>query len=328
MHRNRCWIRFAQGTRSKSAMVRSDSGCGLPNAISAVSSSARSKIVSWRTSRTALAIVFVSALRMFMTSRRERTKSLTNPSSNFLRFRMSWINLAAMNYALEYEAETATQRIVLFELAYHSEERGYTWPSSKFIAIRWRLDRGTVRRQIKALIGRRAIFNTKKRRGNTRQIKVYRMPKFTWERGSQSTPLSDGEGGRKRGIRGAKGGHSHPRTMNKEQRTDDDDSKALGNSLAGEQPNHKSSSSSFSNIEEAMKHPRWKKFDAYCEGSPTDSPTGSPTLQGFNTWLSRQAPLKPKQEPKRNGPRLNFEAELKASKAKADRDNGLRLMKI
>jgi hypothetical protein len=232
---------------------------------------------------------------------------------------MSWINLAAMNYALEYEAETATQRIVLFELAYHSDERGYTWPSSKFIAIRWRLDRGTVRRQFKALIVRRAIFNTKKRRGNTRQIKVYRMPKFTWERGSQSTPLSDGEGRRKGGIRGAKGVHSHPRTMNNEQRTNDDDSKALGNSLVGKQPNHKSSSSSFSNIEEAMKHPRWKKFDAYCEGSPT--------LQGFNTWLSQQAPLKLKQDPKRNGPRLDYEAELKASEAKGDRDNGVRLMK-
>jgi Helix-turn-helix domain len=228
---------------------------------------------------------------------------------------MSWINLEALAYALEYDAETATQRIVLFELAYHSDDRGYTWPSSKFIAIRWRLDRKTVRRQIGALIGRRAIFNTKKRRGNTRQIKVYRMPKFTWERGSQSTPLSDVEGRRKGGIRGAKGGHSLPRTRNKEQGTNDDDIKTWGSSLACEQQSTNGKSSSFFlNFEEAMKHPRWEEFNAHCKGSGT--------VKGFNTWLPKQAPLKPRRDPKRNGARLNYEAEMAASEAKADRENG------
>jgi hypothetical protein len=147
--------------------------------------------------------------------------------------RMSWINLAALNYALEYDAESKDQRIVLFELAYHSDDRGYTWPSTKGIAIRWRMDRETVRSQIKALIVKRAIFHTKKRRGDTRQIKVYRMPKFTWASGSQTAPLSGGEETAKGRQRGGEGVAKPPRTRNKEEGTKNNPEKrAKGNSLS------------------------------------------------------------------------------------------------
>ena len=146
---------------------------------------------------------------------------------------MTWINLAALKYALEYDADSKDQRIVLFELAYHSGDRGYTWPSTKGIATRWRMDRGTVREQIKALLARRAIFRTKKRRGETRQINVYRMPKFTWESGSQTAPSSGGEGAAERRKRGGKGVAKPPRTRNKEQETkNNSEEKAKANSLS------------------------------------------------------------------------------------------------
>src|SRR5207245_9311504 len=43
------------------------------------------------------------------------------------------------------------------------------------------------------------------------------------------------------------------------------------------------SSSSILSLEEAIKHPLWPDFQAYCE-----SEGGSATLKGFNTWLPKQ----------------------------------------
>src|SRR5205823_6186904 len=85
----------------------------------------------------------------------------------------------------------------------------------------------------------------------------------------------------------------HKNGKNIKNEKNDDDSKARGGSFAGEQPSAtgKSSSSLFSNLEEAMKHPRWKEFETYC-----NSRKGSPHLKGFNTWLPQQAPLKPAAE--------------------------------
>jgi hypothetical protein len=103
---------------------------------------------------------------------------------------------------------------------------------------------------------------------------------------------------------------------NNDNKGNNDDDKAMGSSLAGEQSTAtgKSSSLFFSNLEEAMKHPRWKEFDAYCKGSPV--------LKGFNTWLPQQAPLNPEVEkPKRPCPMIDYEAAIKASEAKADKEN-------
>src|SRR4030095_6231431 len=109
--------------------------------------------------------------------------------------RVNWINLQALEYALfEYDADSKEQRIVLVELYYHSDpDSGYTYPSVKGIAQRWGMDSATVRGQVSELVVRRAIFPTKKRKGGTGQIKVYRLPKFLWQRGSQTAPLRDGK---------------------------------------------------------------------------------------------------------------------------------------
>lgn len=105
---------------------------------------------------------------------------------------------------------------------------------------------------------------------------------------------------------------SQSRRILEESKKNDDD-KALAREQ--EHATGKSSSSCFLNLEEAMKHPRWKEFAAYCKGSPT--------LKGFNTWLPKQLPLKPGQEPKRKWPRIDLEAAERDSIAKADRENGL-----
>ena len=53
-----------------------------------------------------------------------------------------------------------------------------------------------------------------------------------------------------------------------------------------------SSSIHFSSLEEAKKHPYWKKFARYCESQPN----GIPTLAGFNTWLRGQPLVKTTKE--------------------------------
>ena len=82
---------------------------------------------------------------------------------------------------------------------------------------------------------------------------------------------------------------------NNDNNGNNDDDKALGGSLAGEQPSKSSSWNSISSIEEAQRHPLWKEFCRYCE-----SKGGKPTLKGFNTWLKKQ--LKPKPKRKANPP--------------------------
>jgi hypothetical protein len=135
--------------------------------------------------------------------------------------RVNWINLQALEYALfEYDADSKEQRIVLVELYYHSDpDSGYTYPSVKGIAQRWGMDRETVRGQVSELLVRRAIFPTKKRKGGTGQIKVYRLPKFLWQRGSQTAPLRDGKEMEKGRERGGEEVARPPRTRNKEQGT-------------------------------------------------------------------------------------------------------------
>ena len=108
---------------------------------------------------------------------------------------MSW---EALKWVLDHNrpgssAETSAERLVLIEFANHADERGYTWPSTEFIASVCHLHRDTVARAIDALIVRRAIFRTKKRRGNTGQVKVYRMPKITYESHLETGTFKQGQ---------------------------------------------------------------------------------------------------------------------------------------
>jgi Holliday junction resolvasome RuvABC ATP-dependent DNA helicase subunit len=103
------------------------------------------------------------------------------------------INFRALQWAYEQENLSVTAKAVLMTFAIHANERGYTWPGVDHIAFTWGMDRETVRRQIEALLVRRMIYHTKKRRGATGQVKVYRLPKITYESGGKSHPFENDE---------------------------------------------------------------------------------------------------------------------------------------
>jgi hypothetical protein len=97
---------------------------------------------------------------------------------------MSW---QALRFALGCDkCDSTAERVVLIEYANHADHRGYTWPSKRFIGSRCRLHHETVARATDTLIAKKLIFRTKKRRGNTGQVEVFRMPKCTYESGLQT----------------------------------------------------------------------------------------------------------------------------------------------
>jgi hypothetical protein len=138
------------------------------------------------------------------------------------------INLRAVRWAYEQEGLNVTAKAVLLSFALHANERGYSWPSVDRIASTWPLDERTVRRQIEALLVRRLICRTKKRCGFTGQVKVYRLPKITWESGAKMHPFENNEngdkGGHKAGISPTK---MHPEQVTKKTRTLPKGSKTL-----------------------------------------------------------------------------------------------------
>ena len=95
------------------------------------------------------------------------------------------INLRALQWAYDQNDLGVTAKAVLVTLAMHANDQGYSWPGVERIASTWGMDRETVRRQIEALLVRRMIYHTKKRRGATGQVKVYRLPKITYRSGGK-----------------------------------------------------------------------------------------------------------------------------------------------
>jgi len=198
------------------------------------------------------------------------------------------INFRAVQWAYEQDGLGVTAKAVLVTFAMHANEHGYTWPGVDYIASRWGMDRKTVRRQIEVLLVRRMICRTKKTRGATGQVKVYRLPKLTYESECKSTPLENDQSGAKESLKSPiRGGKFPPNIgiMNKEKKSDDTRARETGTLPA----TTTTTSSSVLSLEEAKKHPLWKQFNAYCE-----SKGGSPTLQGFNTWLAKQTRPKAK----------------------------------
>jgi hypothetical protein len=128
------------------------------------------------------------------------------------------INIRAMQWAYAQKDLSSTAKTVLMTFAIHSNEHdGYTWPGVDRIASIWGMDRETVRRQIEVLLDMGKIRRTKKRVGATGQVKVYRLPKITYESGGKCRPFEkSGSGGKARDKRGISGGESAP---NKEQGT-------------------------------------------------------------------------------------------------------------
>ena len=187
--------------------------------------------------------------------------------------------------------------------AIHADARGYTWPGVQRIASIWGMDRDTVRRQIAALLVRRLIYRTKKRRGTTGQVKVYRLPKITYESGSKRLPFENHESGGKAEQKGGiSGGKSTPNNEYDEQGTKkNDESMTLGNSIppASDNVSHPSGFV-FEGHEHqnrsARDHVKWPEYVAYCASQKGRRAKngrihdGIPTEPGFWKWLLGQNP--------------------------------------
>jgi Helix-turn-helix domain len=113
------------------------------------------------------------------------------------RIRNQSISFRALQWAYAQDDLALTAKAVLVSFAIHCNERGYSWPGVDRIASTWRMHRDTVRRQIEVLLDRRLLRRTKKRRGATGQVKVYQLPKNTYESGTRCHPFeNDGSEGK------------------------------------------------------------------------------------------------------------------------------------
>jgi hypothetical protein len=106
-----------------------------------------------------------------------------------------WINHQALVWAWHCDKINSTaERAVLVSYAKHCDKRGYSGVSVRNIASTWHQHRITIARARDRLISARFLHKTKKRRGQTRQTKVYRLPKIAWESGLKSNPLKKAKG--------------------------------------------------------------------------------------------------------------------------------------
>jgi hypothetical protein len=206
------------------------------------------------------------------------------------------INIRAVRWVYEQDGLRVTSKGVLMTFAMHADNRGYSWPSVERIAFTWGMDRETVRRQIEKLLVRRMIYRTKKRYGSTGQVKVYRLPKITWESSGKSTRLQNEQSGDKAGHkRSISGGKSAPNNGMMEQRTKNHDKgRAVGNSIPSDLVNRIPESvfgfgTHQHQNQPAQSHVKWPEFAAWCRkqrdrrGQP-----GQPTEAGFWKWLRGQ----------------------------------------
>ncbi len=203
---------------------------------------------------------------------------------------MSW---QALQFALDCDkCESVAEKIVLVEYANHADDRGYSWPSLKFIASVWRTHPARLRRARGSIIAKKLLFRTKKRRGSTHQNKVFRMPKCTYERGAQSPPFEKQQRGHKGGDKRAIRGSQSPTNL------DPDNLKPISTdntlrvaSTTGVQPNGEVSKSLDEvyqyqkQLRSARDHVKWPEFSEWCH-----SKRGAPTEEGFWKWLGGQKP--------------------------------------
>jgi hypothetical protein len=201
-----------------------------------------------------------------------------------------WINFRALKWAYDQESLSVTAKAVLITLAIHANESGYTWPGVDRIASAWGMDRETVRRQIEALLVRRKVYRTKKRRGATGQVKVYRLPKITYESGGKCRSFGNHEsGGKARDKRGGSGGKSAPNNDYDITTNTNHDGVATCNSIPSTLDNRNAQSVSSLSLgyqnQPPQTHAKWPEFAAWCR-----SKGGTPTETGFWKWLRGQKP--------------------------------------
>jgi len=209
-----------------------------------------------------------------------------------------WINHQAVEWAWHCnKVESTAERVTLVSYAKHCDERGYSGVSVRNIASTWHLHHGTVSLARDRLISARLLHETKKRRGQTRQTKVYRLPKIAWESGPQTDALENEK--RRESLGKASGKRSPNRheqlITDKEQKEYHDRraAKTLGTST----PNTPHNTSDFSSknyqyqTTPGRDHIKWQEYAAYCRSKPNKhGEPGQPTEKGFWTWLSKQKP--------------------------------------
>lgn len=204
------------------------------------------------------------------------------------------INIRAVRWAYEQEGLSVTSKAVLLTFSMHANDRGYSWPSVERIASTWGMDRETVRRQIVALLVRRLICRTKKRVGTTGQVKVYRLPKITYESDCKSTRLQkDASGGKPRDKRWISGGKSTPNNDHDGTKNKNHYELVTVRTSVPTTPAKRSPASSFvfegyqnqHQDQPVQSHIKWPEFAAWCR-----SKGGQPTEAGFWKWLCGQKP--------------------------------------
>jgi len=210
------------------------------------------------------------------------------------------INFRALLWAYDQEDLSVTAKAVLVTFAMHANQHGYTWPGVDRIASIWGMDRETVRRQIEDLLLSRKIFRTKKRCGATRQVKVYRMPKNTYESGGKSYPFVNDESEAKAGDkRRTSGGESAP---NKEQVNKEPVAVAITDLQRAQLYSIAATTTDSSELIEKLK-PRFPSHDVNSEMRgfrKYRNDHGRPaTARAFIDWMMRAEP--PLSPPKRTG---------------------------
>jgi hypothetical protein len=146
-------------------------------------------------------------------------------------------------------------------------------------------------------------------------VKVYRLPKVTYESGGKSTRLQNDGSGAKESLKSPiSGGEFPPNNGMMEQTKNHDKGRAVRNSIPRASSNAESGESFFvgsyqNQNQPAQNHVKFPEFAAWCRkqrdrrGQP-----GQPTEPGFWKWLRSQKPQwrnRVKQTPEERGYTLN-----------------------
>jgi hypothetical protein len=189
-----------------------------------------------------------------------------------------WVNHHALIWAWHCDKVNSTAEwVTLVSYAKHCDAKGYSGVSVRHIASISHLHHGTVSQARDRLISARLLHKTKKRRGQTRQTKVYRLPKIAWESGLKSDALKTKK--RRQSVGKASGKRSPNRheeliTDKEKQRISEKEKFVL---LSYQHQNDQS--------QLAQNHIKWPEFTAWCR-----SKGGTPTQNGFWSWLAKQKP--------------------------------------
>jgi hypothetical protein len=195
-----------------------------------------------------------------------------------------WINHQALEWAWHCDKVNSTaERITLVSYAKHCDERGYSGVSVRHIASTWHSHHITISLARDRLISARLLHETKIRRGQTRQTKVYRLPKIAWVSGlgiaaSKKT---------KRSVSGQKAVSKRSPSDHEQLITDKEQKNQYPPTplKRGDGSFSSSFNQNQNQNQSARDHPKWPEYAAYCasKGGPTSD-------KGFWTWRSRQAP--------------------------------------